>query len=127
MAYNYRPFYMATTWHLIQQEKTRALMKISFMAGVLSVFLNFTLLPISNILISSIIYFFSFMYLGFINSFNEKKSLPVRLNYRFYFILIILTTLLLYSISDSIYIYKLIFQFILIIYLAVSYLKFKKI
>jgi O-antigen/teichoic acid export membrane protein len=127
MAYNYRPFYMATTWHLIQQEKTRALMKISFMAGVLSVFLNFTLLPISNILISSIIYFFSFMYLGFINSFNEKKTLPVRLNYRFYFILIILTTLLLYSISDSIYIYKLIFQFILIIYLAVSYLKFKKI
>lgn len=127
MAYNYRPFYMATTWHLIQQEKTKALMKISLAAGVISVSFNFILLPISNVIISSIIYFISFMYLGFINVFIEKDNLPLKLNYTFYLIIILLTTYSLYIISDFNYIYKCVFHLLIIIYLAVNYLKIKNI
>jgi O-antigen/teichoic acid export membrane protein len=127
MAYNYRPFYMATTWHLIQQEKTKALMKISLTAGLLSVILNFTLLPISAVLISSIIYFISFMYLGFSNVYIEKNKLPLRLNYTFYLIIIFLTTVFLFISSNFNCIYKFFFQLLLIVYLAFNYLIIKKI
>ena len=127
MAYNYRPFYMATTWHLIQQEKTKALMKISLAAGVISVFSNFFLLSFSNVLVSSVVYFFSFMYLGFINVFIEKGNLPLKLNYIFYLIIILFTTYSLYIISDLNFIYKFFFHLVVIIYLAYIYLKIKNI
>ena len=126
MSYNYRPFYMATTWQLIQQERTKALLKISFTSGLISVIFNIVLLPYTNIIISSLIYFLSFIYLGFINSFIEKDKMQIKINYKQYLFTILISMLIIYTIKDYNYVNKTLVQIVFLTYFILSLIKYRK-
>lgn len=65
MAYTYHPAYAFNSMKLWYYEKTKTLMKISVVAGVLSVCLNLLLIPVLGVFGSAIATFVSYMYMGY--------------------------------------------------------------
>jgi O-antigen/teichoic acid export membrane protein len=65
MAYTYFPSYNFNGLKMWYLEKTKALMKISVVAAILSVGLNLVLIPLFGILGAAVTTFISFMFMGF--------------------------------------------------------------
>lgn len=65
MAYNYRPMYFGANSKLFYAEKTRSLLKVTFIAGVMNVALNFSLIPFFGYKVAAITTFLSLMYMGY--------------------------------------------------------------
>jgi len=82
MSFNYRPMYLAAINKLMFQEKTKALWKISLLAGVANVALNFVFLPIYGIFASAVITFSTFMYAGYAGFYMKEFKESNRLNYK---------------------------------------------
>lgn len=121
MGYAYRPMYWAAGTKILFYEHTNKLWRISFIAGVLNVVLNFIFIPIYGIYAAAITTLISLMYLGispyFIKEFKEKNT------EKFYPFLwmgtIAVLTLLLYAIKDIHVYFKAIFTLIIsVAYLA---------
>jgi O-antigen/teichoic acid export membrane protein len=65
MGYNYRPMYWASVNKLAFYEKTKHLWKISFIAGVINIVLNFIFIPIYGFKVAAITTFIGLMWIGF--------------------------------------------------------------
>lgn len=82
MSYNYRPMYLAVINRLLYQEKTGSLWRISLVAGVANVALNFALLPVYGIKGAALITFATFMYLGYAGFFMREYKEAEDLDYK---------------------------------------------
>jgi len=80
MSYVHRPYYWATVNRLQYYEKTAQLWKISFVAGILNLVLNFIFLPIYGVQAAAITTFVAMLYMGFsgffLKSFKELDVMP---------------------------------------------------
>ncbi len=65
MAFNYKPMYMGATTHLFYFEKTTKLWKISFIAGIFNVILNFIFIPVYGVGAAAVTTFVALMYMGY--------------------------------------------------------------
>lgn len=65
MGYSYKPMYLAVVNQLVYQEKTKALWKISTVAGIGNVVLNFLLIPFFGIEAAAFTTFAALMYMGY--------------------------------------------------------------
>ncbi len=126
MSFNYRPFYMASTWHLFQEENSKMLLKISFFAGIINVSLNLIFIPFFGIKAAAIITFISYIYLGFSGFLIKGNVLPIKYDFKRYFLIIISSTLFVYLIRDISVNYKLTLTLILIFYLYLTIKNFIK-
>lgn len=78
MAYNYRPMYVAANNRLFYVEKTRALLKVTTIAALVSIILNFVFIYLYGSVAAAVTLFISFMYMGysgfFIKEFKESNG-----------------------------------------------------
>jgi O-antigen/teichoic acid export membrane protein len=65
MGYNYKPMYLAVINQLVYQERTKALWKISTIAGVGNVVLNLIVVPLYGIEAAAFTTFAALMYMGY--------------------------------------------------------------
>lgn len=65
MGYNFKPMYLAVINQLIYREKTKALWKISTVAGIGNVVLNFVFVPVFGIEAAAFTTFAALMYMGY--------------------------------------------------------------
>jgi len=72
MAYNYRPMYFGANNKLFYAEKTKSLLKVSFVAGIMNLMLNFSLIPFFGYKVASITTFISLMYMGYAGFFLKE-------------------------------------------------------
>jgi O-antigen/teichoic acid export membrane protein len=79
MAYNYRPMYFGANSRLFYQEKTKTLLKVTFTAGIISVALNFCLLPFFGYQAAAYTSFAALMYMGFAGYFFRvfRENCPI--------------------------------------------------
>jgi len=98
MAYNYRPMYIGAMSKLFYLEKTQLLWRVSFIAGLSNIILNFIFIPIFGFEVAAYTTFASLMYLGFSGYYIKKiRELHETEYFPFYwFLLIIGLTLLAY-------------------------------
>src|SRR5690606_22869336 len=71
MGYNYRPMYFGANSKLIYLERTPAILRVSFGAGVINVLLNLGLIPIMGFEVAAYTTFFSLMYMGYAGYFMK--------------------------------------------------------
>ncbi|GGG80112.1 flippase [Parapedobacter pyrenivorans] len=80
MAYNYRPMYFGANSKLFYAEKTKSLLKVTFIAGILNVTLNFSLIPAFGFEVAAITTFVSLMYMAYagyyLKAFREANNVP---------------------------------------------------
>lgn len=78
MSYNYRPMYLGASNKLFYIEKTKVLLKITLVAGIISVVANLLLIPHFGFQASAFIAFVSLMYMGYagyyLNVFKEHNT-----------------------------------------------------
>lgn len=92
MAVNYRPMYFGSVNVLIYGEKTKKLLFVTFVASIISVVLNFSLIPYWGIMAAVFSTYISMMYMGYSGYFlKEFKVVDVP----FYPMLWLLATLVL--------------------------------
>lgn len=110
MGYNYRPMYWAVVNRLGFFEKTQHLWKISFIAGVLNVALNFIFIPIYGYVAAAYTTFVSLLVIGFsgflLSSFKETIEADIKYQPLIWLLLIILSTALVMALKDVEIIYK---------------------
>lgn len=79
MAYNYRPMYIGVMARLVYHEKTKSFWRVSFVAGVVNVALNLTLIPVFGYQTAAYTTFAAFMYMGysgyFLSSFKQLSQI----------------------------------------------------
>uniref|UniRef100_F4C954 Polysaccharide biosynthesis protein n=1 Tax=Sphingobacterium sp. (strain 21) TaxID=743722 RepID=F4C954_SPHS2 len=78
MGYNYRPMYIGASNKLFYVEKTKVLLKVTFVAGLVSVILNFAFIPFFGYKIAAYTTFIALMYMGyagyFLSVFEENNK-----------------------------------------------------
>lgn len=128
MGYAYRPMYWSVVNKLFYTEQTTQLWKISFIAGVLNVVLNLIFIPIYGIIAAPITTFISLMYIGFSGYFlkaykrlNDVNHFPA-----IWFVLIVISTVLVYYLKDISVFQKSIITFIALSIGIILFLIFKK-
>jgi O-antigen/teichoic acid export membrane protein len=100
MAYNYRPMYLGANAKLMYTEKTNLLWRVSFIAGVGNVLLNFILVPIFGFEAAAFTTFVSFMYMGYAGFF--MKGFKSIVNVKFYPVHWLLANILLTAVASVI-------------------------
>lgn len=65
MGYNYKPMYLAVINQLVYRDRTKVLWKVSTVAGVGNVVLNFVLVPLYGIQAAAFTTFAALMYMGY--------------------------------------------------------------
>ncbi len=108
MAYNYRPMYIGALNKLFYVEKTGLLWRVSFVAGIGNIVLNFIFIPIFGFHAAAYTTFASLMYMGFYGHFSKKISAYQEANYYpvFWFLLIVVMTVVVFLLKDSTIILK---------------------
>ncbi len=81
MAYNYRPMYFGANYKLFYFEKTKSLLKVSFVAGIMNVILNFALIPFFGYKVAAITTFVSLMYMGYAGYYLSVSKALNNVNY----------------------------------------------
>jgi O-antigen/teichoic acid export membrane protein len=81
MGYNFRPMYMAVTNMLTYQEQTGALWKISAVASVANIVLNFILVPLYGFEMAAYTTFAALMYMGYAGYFLKAYRKIALVNY----------------------------------------------
>ena len=78
MGYCYRPMYLGANSRLFYLEKTVLLLRVTFIAAIINIILNFIFIPIFGINAAAIVTFVSLMYMGYagfyLKIFNETNS-----------------------------------------------------
>jgi O-antigen/teichoic acid export membrane protein len=108
MGYNYKPMYQAATNVLFYKERTFSILKISFVAGMLNIILNFILVPFFGIYAAAYTTLGCLLFMGFrgfyLKEYRDTKPLeyyPLR-----WLLTILLTTLVVYLLKDIAMLYK---------------------
>lgn len=65
MAYNYRPMYFGANTKLMYLEKTKLLLKVTFIAGLINVILNCIFIPLYGYQVAAYTTFAALMYMGY--------------------------------------------------------------
>jgi Membrane protein involved in the export of O-antigen and teichoic acid len=81
MAYNYRPMYFGANAKLLYLERTRAILRVSFGAGLINVLLNLALIPLMGFEVAAYTTFFSLMYMGYAGYFMKAFRESTQTNY----------------------------------------------
>ena len=122
MAYNYRPMYVAANQRLFFVEKTKALLKVSTTAAIISVILNLIFIYYFGMIGAVIAMFISLMYMGYsgfyIKEFKESEGTnhyPL-----FWLLLTIFLTIFSYFIVEIEIIWKILFSLFMILIAGVA-------
>lgn len=125
MGYAYRPMYWSVVNKLFYEENTRVLWKISFVAGILNVFLNLIFIPKYGVIAAPITTFVSLMYIGFSGYFlkayqelDDVSHHPI-----IWLVIIIQCTVAAYFIVDMDWLVKLEIMVVLIVLSITLFLK----
>ena len=100
LAFNYKPFYMATAWPLLHEERSNELLRISLVGGLLSVISNLIVVPFLGASGSAIVLYGAFMYLGF-SVLLFPRSAEFKLNYLGYFLFLSISSILIFLAAES--------------------------
>jgi len=109
MAYNYRPMYVAANNKLFYIEKTKALLKVTTIASLISVVLNLITIHFFGYQAAVIVLFISLMYMGYSGFFIKEFRQADNPNYHpvFWLLLTIGLTIFVYWAADLPFFYKL--------------------
>lgn len=129
MGYNYKPMYQAATNILFYTQKTAAILKVSFTAGILNVVLNFLFIPIWGISAAAFTTFSCLLFMGFSGFYIKEYKKSETINYYplQWLAGIIGITIFVYLIRDIAVIYKLIITIFLLGTIAIMFRKYKNI
>lgn len=102
MGYNFRPMYLAVTNLLIYREHTRKLWKISAVAGLGNVLLNFILVPVYGFEVAAITTFVAMMYLGYAGFCLKEYKQSAMVSYQplLWFVLTVLALAVVYNLAN---------------------------
>lgn len=81
MAYNYRPMYLGANNRLFYYEKTKVLLKVTFVAGILNLLLNFLFIPFWGYKVAAYTTFICLMYMGYIGYYLKEFRDSNNVNY----------------------------------------------
>lgn len=125
MSYNYRPMYLGANGKLFYLEKTKALLKVTFIAGILNLALNFVLIKFFGYKAAAFTTFLALMYMGYAGYFLKEFKRDNDLNYYplFWLTVTVLLTVIAYFLVELNVVIKLI---VTILSLAVSTFSVKK-
>jgi O-antigen/teichoic acid export membrane protein len=93
MAYNYRPMYFGANNKLFYAERTRLLVRITFIAGMINVLFNLIFIPIYGYQVAAYTTFVALMYMGYAGYYFKVFKEINKVEY-YPFIWILLTVLL---------------------------------
>ncbi len=93
MSQNYKPMYFGAFAKFFFLEKTNALWKVTFIAGITNVGLNLLLIPVLGYKIAAVTTFVSYLYMGYAGFFSKTGREIKTVNY--YPILWLITTIIL--------------------------------
>lgn len=102
MGYNFRPMYLAATNMIVYREHTGQLWKISVVAGVGNILLNFLLVPLFGYQAAAFTTFGALMYMGYAGYFLKEYKQVALVHYYplFWLLLTVATLLMVYSLAD---------------------------
>lgn len=128
MGYVYRPMYWASANQLFFLEKTNQLWKISLIAGLLNLGLNFILVPIYGIVAAAITTFFALLYMGFSGFFLKAYRAEKSPQYHplLWLVGIILLSFLVFLLRDVSISVKLIISLLYLFFLTAVFFRFKQ-
>ncbi|MFD3000200.1 lipopolysaccharide biosynthesis protein [Pontibacter toksunensis] len=103
MGYNYRPMYLAVINLLVYKEKSKVLWKVSTVAGIANVILNFLLVPFFGIKAAAFTTFASLMYMGYAGYLLKEYKLLKQINHYpwWWLSLTVLALLVVYFLADA--------------------------
>ncbi len=103
MGYNYRPLYWAVVNKLAYYEQTQVMWRISFIAGVINIILNFIFIPIYGFQVAAITSFVGLLYIGFSGFFLKTYRQMENADYfpTVWIVAIIATLVLVYILKDA--------------------------
>lgn len=108
MAYNYRAMYYGAINKLFYLEKTQILWKITFIAGLTNVIMNFIFIPIFGYKAAAVTTFISLMFMGYSGYFLKDFKENCNINYYpiHWIIATIGLTVVCYALRDIPFLYK---------------------
>lgn len=116
MAVNYRPMYLGSAGLILYGEKTKKLLYITFIASIVSIVLNFSLIPFFGVTAAVVSTYISMMYMGYSGfSLKEYKQIGVNFYPLMWFVATILLTILAYFAVEFYMWKKVILSIILIV------------
>ncbi|TCK84895.1 lipopolysaccharide biosynthesis protein [Albibacterium bauzanense] len=124
MAYNYRPMYLGANNRLFYHEKTKVLLKVTFIAGFMNLLLNLALIKYFGYQVAAYTTFAALMYMGYAGYFLKDYKQTETLNYYpllWLFLTILLTVISCYFVEVN-YIFKIAIT-VLLLLLSVILLK----
>jgi O-antigen/teichoic acid export membrane protein len=103
MAANYRPMYIGANARLFYLEKTKVLLKVTFVAGILNVVANIFLMPIYGYQVAAYTTFICLMYMGYSGYFLKEYKENCKLRYYpfFWFLATLLLTVAGYFLVEA--------------------------
>lgn len=128
MSYAYRPMYMGANMSLFFYEKTKKLWRVSFVAGLLNVGLNFLLIPFFGFKIAAFTTFIGFMFIGYSGFFLKDYKHRNTENYYplYWFIATVLLTTGAFFIVEFNILVKIIISILIVIPAMLSVFKINK-
>lgn len=105
MSYNYRPMYFGANNKLFFTEKTNVIWKVTFVAGLLNVVLNFLLIPPYGFEVAAYTTFVSLMFMGYAGFYLKVFKQINHVNYYpilWFLLTIFLTIISIYAVDLSI-------------------------
>lgn len=103
MGYNYKPMYLAVVNQLVYRERTTVLWKISTLAGIGNILLNFLLVPLYGIEAAAFTTFAALMYMGYAGFLLKEYKQIEQISYQpwFWLTLTVLALLAVYFLADA--------------------------
>jgi O-antigen/teichoic acid export membrane protein len=129
MGYTYRPMYWTVINKLSFYEKTQYLWRISFVAGVINILLNFIFIPVYGFEVAAITSFVGLMYVGFSGFFLKAYRQMDNANYYpiLWFAAIIGSSILVYLLKDIPALIKWVITMAVFIFGTTLFFKFKNV
>lgn len=108
MAYNYRPMYFGANYRLMYNEKTKVLLKVTFVAGIGNLLLNMALIPFFGYKVAAYTTFVGLMYMGYSGYYLKefKESCDVNYHPIKWLILTVLLTIIALVSVELMFMYK---------------------
>ncbi|MFD2246071.1 lipopolysaccharide biosynthesis protein [Pontibacter ruber] len=127
MGFSFRPMHVAATSLLVHKEKTRALWKVSFIAGLANVLLNLVFVPVYGVEAAAVTTFASLMYMGYSGFFmKEYRQFAIVSYYPLLWLAATVATLaVVYTLADVNLMVKVTITAVVLVALLATLLKYK--
>lgn len=128
MGYNYRPMYFGSVFKVMYLEKTDKLMKITLTAGIISLGLNLSLIPLFGFKIAAFVLYIGLMYMGYSGFFIKEFKQSIKVNYYplFWIVITCLFTVLVFFMVELNQYIKLLTSFFVLIIGCILIMKMNK-